>query len=107
MTSIKLAAFFILIIGFEFVHFYPQLINKLLISSIWPLIRSISTPILTCLFQFGPCHNPFLGYSPIHIFSLFKKYKKQLSKKYNSEKRMPERLENGQKLVEEVQKYKN
>jgi hypothetical protein len=107
MPSIKLAAFFILIIGFEFVHFYPQLINKLLISSIWPLIRSISTPILTCLFQFGPCHNPFLGYSPIHIFSLFKKYKKKLSKKYNSEKRMLERLENGQKLVEEVQKYKN
>jgi hypothetical protein len=40
MPSIKLAAFFILIVGFEFVHFYPQLINKLSISLIWPLIWS-------------------------------------------------------------------
>jgi hypothetical protein len=32
----------------------------------------------------------------------------QNTKKNNgSEKRMPERLENGQKLVEEVQKYKD
>jgi len=30
-----------------------------------------------------------------------------LSKKYNSEKRMPERSENSQNLVEEVQKYKD
>jgi hypothetical protein len=51
-----------------------------------------------------------LGYSPIHIFSLFKKIKiksKILSKKYYSEKRMPERSKNGQNLVEEVQKYKD
>ena len=46
--------FSILVIGFEFVHFDPQLINKLSISSIWLLIRSISTFIFTCLFQFGP-----------------------------------------------------
>jgi hypothetical protein len=43
------------------------------------------------------------------FFSLLKKYKKikNITKKYNSEKRMPERSENGQKLVEEVQKYKD
>jgi hypothetical protein len=34
--------------------FDPQLINKLLISSIWPLIRLITAPLFTCLFQFGP-----------------------------------------------------
>jgi uncharacterized radical SAM superfamily Fe-S cluster-containing enzyme len=58
----------------------------------------------------GNCHNLFLSYSPIHIFSLFKKYKKykkKLSKKYIIEKRMPERSENGQKLVEKVSKYKD
>jgi hypothetical protein len=41
------------------------------------------------------------------FFLSSKNTKKKLSKKYNSEKRMLERLENGQKLVEEVQKYKN
>jgi hypothetical protein len=35
----KLAAFFTLVFGFELVQFDPQLINKLLISSIWPLIQ--------------------------------------------------------------------
>jgi hypothetical protein len=55
------------------------------------------------------CHNLILGYSPIHIFSLFKKYKKikNIIKKYNSEKRMSEHSENGQKLVKEVQKFKD
>jgi len=46
-------------------------------------------------------HNLFLGYSPIHIFSsLLKKNKYKKIKKYNSEKRMPERSENSQNLVE-------
>jgi hypothetical protein len=48
------------------------------------------------------CHNPFLGYSPIHIFSLLKKNQKILSKNIKVKKRMPKRSENGQKLVEEV-----
>ena len=30
---------FTLVLGLEFMQFDPQLINKLLISSIWPLIR--------------------------------------------------------------------
>jgi hypothetical protein len=34
MSAWKLATFFTLILGFEFVHFDPQLINKLSISSI-------------------------------------------------------------------------
>jgi hypothetical protein len=55
------------------------------------------------------CHNPFFGYSPIHIFFSLKKIQKikNIIKKYNSEKRMPERSENGQKMVEEVQKCKD
>jgi hypothetical protein len=36
-----------------------------------------------------------------------KKIKKILSKNNSSEKRMPERPKNGQKLVEEVQNYKD
>jgi len=49
-----------------------------------------------------------LSYFPIHIFFLSsKKIKYKKIKKYISEKRMPERSENGQKLVEEVQKYKD
>jgi len=54
------------------------------------------------------CHNPFLGYSPIHIFSsllkkiyIIQKNQKNIIKKYNSEKRMPERSENSQNLVGE------
>jgi hypothetical protein len=45
----------------------------------------------------------------IHIFSLFKKYKKIkiVSKKYNNEKWMSEHSKNGQKLVEEVKKFKD
>jgi len=35
----------------------------------------------------------------------YKKNQKILSKNNSSEKRIPERPENGQKLVEEVQKY--
>jgi len=61
----------------------------------------------------GNCHNPFLGYSPIHIFSsllkiyiyiyiyIIQKNQKNIIKKYNSEKRMPERSENSQNLVGE------
>jgi len=45
---------FTFVLGFEFVHFDPQLINKLQISSIWSLIRSILVPLFTRLFQFGP-----------------------------------------------------
>jgi len=41
----EVGAFSILVLDFEFVHFDPQLINKLLISSIWHFIRSISSPI--------------------------------------------------------------
>jgi hypothetical protein len=36
-----------------------------------------------------------------------KSIKKYIKKIISSEKRMPERPENGQKLVEEVQKYKD
>ena len=46
----------------------------------------------------------------IIFFSLKKKNtnkSKNIIKKYNSEKRMPEHLENSQNLVEEVQKYKD
>jgi len=46
--------FFTLVLGFEFLYFDPQFINKLSISSIWPMIWSISVPIFTHLFQFGP-----------------------------------------------------
>jgi hypothetical protein len=46
--------FFTLVLGFEFVYFDPQFINKLSISSIWPMIWSISVPMFTRLFQFGP-----------------------------------------------------
>jgi hypothetical protein len=38
-AALKLAAFFTLVLGLEFMQFGPQLSNKLLISSIWPLIR--------------------------------------------------------------------
>jgi hypothetical protein len=54
-----------------------------------------------------------LGYSPNSIF-LFQKIKnifglktKEIQKNNSSEKRMPEHLENGWNLVEEVQKYKD
>jgi hypothetical protein len=49
----------------------------------------------------GNCHNPFLDYSPIQIFSLFKKNTKKsknIIKKYNSEKRMPKRLKKWSKI---------
>ena len=49
-VNLKFAALFSLIIGFEFMHFDHQLINKLLISLIWPLIWSISAPIFIRLF---------------------------------------------------------
>ena len=53
-----------------------------------------------------------MGYSPFTFFSLQKiiKYntiQKNIIRKYNSEKRMPEHSKNGYKLVEDVQKYKN
>jgi hypothetical protein len=38
-VALKLAAFFTLVLGIEFMQFDPQLSNKLLIFSIWPLIR--------------------------------------------------------------------
>jgi hypothetical protein len=41
-----------------------------------------------------------------HFTFLNNKIQKILSKKYNSEKGMPERPKNNQKLVEEVKKYK-
>jgi hypothetical protein len=39
--------------------------------------------------------------------SKYKKKSKNIIKNNSSEKRMPKRPENGQKLVEEVQKYKD
>jgi hypothetical protein len=41
-------------------QFDPQFINKLPISSIWPLIRLITAPLFTPFFQFG---SWFLTYS--------------------------------------------
>jgi hypothetical protein len=38
---------------------------------------------------------------------VLKKYIRKKTKKNSSEKRISKRLENGQKLVEEVQKYKD
>jgi hypothetical protein len=38
-------------------------------------------PELTCEY----CHNPFLGYSPIHIFS-------SLKKKYNTKKKYYQKI---------------
>jgi len=38
LSALKLIAIFILFLGSEFVHFDPQLTNKLLIFSIWLLI---------------------------------------------------------------------
>jgi hypothetical protein len=55
-----LAAFSTLVLGLWFMQFDPQLINKLLISSIWPLILLITAPIFTRLFQFGPWFRIFL-----------------------------------------------
>jgi hypothetical protein len=36
LPTLKLAPFFTLVLGFEFVLLDPQLVNKLPISSIWP-----------------------------------------------------------------------
>jgi hypothetical protein len=54
MLTLNLATFSIFVYGFEFVYFDPQLINKLLISSIWLLIWLFSALIFMCIFQFGP-----------------------------------------------------
>jgi hypothetical protein len=54
----------------------------------------------------GNCCNPFLGPFTKNN-KIQKKIKKILSKNNSSEKRMPERPKNGQKLVEEVQNYKD
>ena len=63
---------------------------------------------LTRKYFLSVCHNPFLGYSPICIFSLKKQQNtKKYYKTYKSEKRVSERLENDQNLVKEVQKYKD
>jgi len=42
------------VLGLRFMQFDPQWINKLLISSIWPLIWLLIAPLFTRLFQFGP-----------------------------------------------------
>jgi len=62
------------------------------------------TPFIFILLTYGLCCNLFFG--------LRTKYKKKSNKKYyqknnSSEKRMPEHPKNGQKLVDEVQKYKD
>jgi hypothetical protein len=54
MSTLNLAAFSIFVYGFEFVYFDPQLINKLLISSIWLMIWLFLALIFMCIFQFGP-----------------------------------------------------
>ena len=46
LSTPMLTAFFILVLGSEFMDFYPQLTNKLLISSICPLVV-----------QFQPLHS--------------------------------------------------
>jgi len=46
--------------------------------------------------------NLFLGF-----IQNIKRKSKNIIKKYNSEKKMSEHPKNGQKLVEEVQKYKD
>jgi len=55
------------------------------------------------------CCNPFLGpHTKGENTKKFKKiYSKENQKNNNSEKRIPEHLENDHKLVEEVQKYKD
>jgi hypothetical protein len=57
ILALKLAAFFTLVLGFEFVYFDPRLINKLSISSIWLLVQSILAPIF--IFQFGSWFGQF------------------------------------------------
>ena len=62
-------------------------------------------------FQAHHCHNSFFDYFPNSLF-LFQKIKKKFklkknSKNNNSEKKMSEHPENGQKLVEEAQKFKD
>jgi glutamate synthase domain-containing protein 3 len=55
------------------------------------------------------CHNPFLGYSQIHIFSLLKKKQihkklKKYIKKYDSEKG----CQNAEKIVKNwLRRFKN
>jgi hypothetical protein len=51
-AALKLAAFFTLILDLEFMQFDPQLINKLLISSIWPLIWFNCSPSIYACFSF-------------------------------------------------------
>jgi hypothetical protein len=50
----QFSTFFHLVLSFGFMQFDPQLINKLSISLIQPLIWSISAPLFTRLFQFDP-----------------------------------------------------
>jgi hypothetical protein len=52
LSALKLAAFFVLVLGSEFVYLDTQLTNKLLISSIWLMIWLISAAIFTRLFKF-------------------------------------------------------
>jgi len=59
MSTLKLVAFFTLVLGFELVHFDPQLINKIPISSISPLIKSIGSPSLAPLAKWSLTVNFF------------------------------------------------
>jgi hypothetical protein len=59
LSTSKLTVIFILVLGTKFVYFDSQLTNKFLISSIWPLIWSISTPTFMRPFQFSHCFEFF------------------------------------------------
>ena len=65
----------------------------------------LSSATVAISYSDSTCCNPFLG-PHIKNNKIQKNSKNILSKKYNSEK-MPERPKNVQKLIEDVQKYKN
>ena len=67
--------------------------------------KPLGLPCCGCDHIDNICCNPFLG-PHIKNNKIQKNSKNILSKKYNSEK-MPERPKNAQKLIEDVQKYKN
>jgi len=52
LSALKLAVFFVLVLGSEFVYLDTQLTNKLLISLIWLMIWLISAAIFIRLFKF-------------------------------------------------------
>jgi hypothetical protein len=71
------------------------------------LTRKVGTTMCFC--HSIPIFNIVITYFrvPAQKIIKYKKKSKNIIKKYNSEKRMSERPKNGQKLVEEVQNYKD